>query len=355
VLLVACCLLLFVHCSVAGAERMPRLERVRFNNNDDGVGGDEDIFVYTGGDQEVPRDVKRVRIAENVDTIPARTFQHCEQLIEVVGHDKLKKIEPRAFDNCPSLRSVTKMSGVVEIEDYAFCNCHALSDIDFDKLEYTGNGAFFGCKSLISVNMSSMRIVGPGAFQHCTALTDVVFGQNLERIERGGAAFYGCPSLTRIVIPLKDNLIIDTNAFNFCNNLSRIDALDGGIHNTISSLHMEQWRHEMEEEIDRINQTLPNIIAIDKAGATQEWITRVLQRMEHYKSEHQIILKEAMTLLELALWKANLHDNEADDAAAAQEGVRVTRGRVKRARKDRCITSGASIVVKNVLPFLALN
>ena len=76
--------------------------------------------------------------------------------------------------------------------------------------------------------------------------------------------------------------------------------------------------------------------------------------MEHYKSEHQIILKEAMTLLELALWKANLYENEADDAAAAQEGVRVTRGRRKRARKDRYITSGASIVITNVLPFLAL-
>jgi hypothetical protein len=41
---------------------------------DDGVGGDDDIFVYTGGEQQVPRDVKRVRIAENIDTIPASTF-----------------------------------------------------------------------------------------------------------------------------------------------------------------------------------------------------------------------------------------------------------------------------------------
>ena len=71
--------------------------------------------------------------------------------------------------------------------------------------------------------------------------------------------------------------------------------------------------------------------------------------MDHYRSEHQIILKEAMTLLELALWKANLHDD-----AAAQEGVRVTRRQRKRARKDRCITSGASVVIKNVLPFLKL-
>jgi hypothetical protein len=66
-----------------------------------------------------------------------------------------------------------------------------------------------------------------------------------------------------------------------------------------------------------------------------------------------MLLKEAMTLLELALWKANLHDEAANDADA-QEGVRVTSGQRKRARKDRCITSGASIVIKNVLPFLAL-
>ena len=109
----------------------------------------------------------------------------------------------------------------------------------------------------------------------------------------------------------------------------------------------------MQEEMDRINQTLPNTHSAEKAGAIQEWITRVLNRMGHYRSEHQIILKEATTLLELALWKANLHD----DAADAQEGGRVTRGQRKRTRKDRkdrYITSGASIVIKNVLPFLAL-
>ena len=88
----------------------------------------------------------------------------------------------------------------------------------------------------------------------------------------------------------------------------------------------------MQEEIDRINQTLPNTHWSEKAGAIQEWITRVLNRMDHYRSEHQIILREATTLLELALWKANLHD----DAADAQEGGRVTRGQRKRKRKDSC-------------------
>ena len=111
----------------------------------------------------------------------------------------------------------------------------------------------------------------------------------------------------------------------------------------------------MHEEIDRIDQTLPNTGAYEKAGAIRTWIARVFGRMEHYKSEHKALVKEAMTLLELALWKANLREDDANDTAAAQEGgTRMTRGQRKMKRKDRCITSGASIVIKNVLPFLEL-
>jgi hypothetical protein len=43
--------------------------------------------------------------------------------------------------------------------------------------------------------------------------------------------------------------------------LSRVDILAEGIHKTISSFHMESWRNEMKDEIDRINQTLPNILS----------------------------------------------------------------------------------------------
>ena len=108
----------------------------------------------------------------------------------------------------------------------------------------------------------------------------------------------------------------------------------------------------MKEEIDRINQTLPGIPASEKTAAIQQWIRSVTGRVEHYKAEHRLLVKEATTLLELALWKANLDENDID-----LEGVRVTRGRrqIKRARKERCITSGAGIIIKNVLPFLELD
>ena len=318
-------------------------------NDNGGDGGD--IFVYTGREQRVPLDVKRVRIAENADTIPARKFSGCRQLIEVEGHDKLKKIEEYAF-YCPSLRCVRRMTCVVEIEKFAFYNCSALSELELDKLEIIRDHAFAVCRSLRSINMSSIRSVETYAFQNCDALTDVVFGAKLERIE--GYAFHNCTSLRRIVIPLKDNLTFVNSAFSSCGNLSRADALDGEIHKTISSLHLESWRNEMEDEIDRINQTLPNI-RIGKTRTIQQWLTRVFSRMEHYKGEHQTLLKEAMTLLELALWKAKLL-NQTDVVEKCSVDIMTKNTKIdnEAARKEHRVTCGASIVIKNVLPFLAL-
>jgi hypothetical protein len=323
------------------------------DGGDDGIGGGDDIFVYTGGDQQVPRDVKRVRIAENVDTIPARTFDHYRQLIEVEGHNKLKTIQEYAFFCCIRLRSVMKMRGVIEIEKSAFCGCSALSDIDFDKLEIIGHAAFYYCASLGSINMPSVRRVGAGAFNGCGALTDVVFGKDLERIEED--AFFNCTALRSISIPLKDNLIIGNNAFNVCANLSRVDTLDGGILKTISSLHLGSWRNEMLEEIDGINQTLQNTQSSETTRLIQQWLIRVLGRMEHYKTEHQTLLKEAMTLLELALWKAKLL-NEGGEEKKCKVNVVAKKANIdaEAARKDHRVTCGANIVIKNVLPFLAL-
>ena len=107
----------------------------------------------------------------------------------------------------------------------------------------------------------------------------------------------------------------------------------------------------MTDDINRINQVLPNTDVEHKTVAIQQWMRSVIQQLNYLKSEHHEILEEATTLLELALWKANLDDSEG---GLEREGVRTTRGSRKRARKEIRVTSGASIVIKNVLPFLAL-
>jgi hypothetical protein len=218
--------------------------------------------------------------------------------------------------------------------------------------EIIGYGTFTGCKSLRTISLPSIRRVGDSAFSLCTALTDVEFyGKDLERIEE--YAFLECSALRCIALPLKDGFIVENNAFFGCRNLSRVDIV-GGTHKTISSLHLESWRGEMMEEIDRINQTLLET-ARNKTPAIQRWIRSVLEKMEYYKVEHNVLVKEAMALLELALWKAKLIDDEGK-CNLKEEGKKSKKAKIDKesARKEHRVTCGANIVIKNVLPFLAL-
>eukprot|EP00984_Skeletonema_dohrnii_P012738 scaffold5202_cov133-Skeletonema_dohrnii-CCMP3373.AAC.3 len=310
---------------------------------------DEMIFIYTGGDQVVPDDVRRVRIDKSVKIIPTGAFQGRQHLIDVEFHDGIEIVEEDAFNCCGSLRSI-KLLGVKIIGHGAFYYCRGLTDVEFGyKLEMLDDLAFQHCTSLETIKMPSVRIIGYWAFGGCEQLTDLELPEGLETIEQ--SAFDCCNSLGRIAMPLKVDMI-EGNVFTNCPNLTTV-GLVGGIHRTIASLHLETWRNAMKDEMNRINinQVLPTI-PFQKTAQIQEWIRSVTRLLDHYKAKHKVLLKEATTLLELALWKASLYDNEG--SVLEMEGVRTTRGRRKRARKEICVTSGANIVIKNVLPFLQL-
>jgi hypothetical protein len=105
-------------------------------------------------------------------------------------------------------------------------------------------------------------------------------------------------------MPLKVDMIGDV--FLRCPNLTVLDLV-GGVHRTVASLHLESWRHELIIEINRINQVLPNTLkSILKSREMKLWMRSVMSQLDHYKVEHKSLLKEATTLLELPLWKANL-------------------------------------------------
>lgn len=87
---------------------------------------------------------------------------------------------------------------------------------------------------------------------------------------------------------------------------------------------------------------LPSISALSLCGSGQ--------RLDHYKHEHHELLQETTTVLELALWKTNLDDKEGGEILG-NGGVRTAMGSRQRAR----VTSGASVVIKNVLTFLYLS
>ena len=268
-----------------------------------------EYFTYTGGDGDIiPHDVTRIRIHESLTVIPRRAFYGRRNIEEVICDVGVEKVEEGAFFFCPSLRLVI-MPGVKIVSDNAFNNCEALTDVECDELEIIGWNAFGNSESLRSINLPSAKIVKGGAFNYGEALTDVKFGSKLERIER--CAFIDCRSLRRITLPLKDGMITDDDIFQGCENLNHVDLV-GGIHETIAALQLEEWRNDMNEEIDSVNQILPITPAGreaddgdvgEKAMVIRTWIRSVLRKLIGYKAQHRRLLDEATTTLELAIPK----------------------------------------------------
>ena len=108
----------------------------------------------------------------------------------------------------------------------------------------------------------------------------------------------------------------------------------------------------MNHEINRINQELPGTPSHEKTNVIRLWIRSVINKMNRYKSEHKRLLKEYMTLLELAVWKAKLDQKEHNSTLKVQ----TKRPKIdeESTRRESRITSGADTIIKNVLPFLKL-
>ena len=333
----------------------------KINTMADG-GGDNNnnVFVYLGGYQEVVfRGVTHAVIDPSVNIVLGGAFNYCRELVSVIFHDGVERIEGGAFAGCRYLSGRIKLLGVREIGDEAFQFCYNLSDVQFgDRLETIGKYAFDGC-SMMSIEIPTVRTLDIEAFSYCEKVEDVEFGVNLETI--GIGSFYGCKQLQRIAIPLKDGLFqFDTRQqrytqFDYCDKLTTVDLVGAeGINNTISSLLIESWRDEMNQEIDRINEELEDTDADEKANAIRLWIRSVINRFDHYKAEHNRLLKEHMTLLELAVWKAKLDEDEKEDSFTQKVQVKRAKIDEESKREEKRITSGADIIIKNVLPFLQL-
>eukprot|EP00984_Skeletonema_dohrnii_P032958 scaffold28179_cov72-Skeletonema_dohrnii-CCMP3373.AAC.1 len=196
------------------------------------------------------------------------------------------------------------MPGVEVVDGSAFLHCIALTDVECGKLENIGRYVFEGCKSLGSIDLPSAKIVQRYAFWDCEALTDVKFGDKLENIKRW--AFYDCPSLERITIPLKEKMFA-WESFRGCTNLKHAILVEGELPETVAALQLEEWRNDMNKEIDSINQILPTApgegwAARDNIRPIRTWIRSVLRKIIHYKTEHQRLLdEEAATALQLVL------------------------------------------------------
>ena len=315
---------------------------------------DSNVFVYIGGQvpQHIKRSITHARIDASIDEIDERAFCNCRKLRHVEMHDDIRRIGKRAFMNCVVLIDIVRLPSVKIIDVEAFKGCREMKGVEFgNELELIRKLAFQECDSIKHIKFYAVTTIELCAFANCAALKSVTFPEEgIEFIQ--GRAFAECPSLRRIALPLKNNILANT-VFDDCYELAKVVPV-GSIVKTVSYLHFKSWRDAMKREIKSINRALPtlNDEGIQTYGI-QQWIQSVLSHLEHYRSEHHVVVKEAMTILELALWKAKL-----DDVDDCWEGEMKTK-RVKidgehSARQDRRVIAGTGIVIKNVLPFLRL-
>ena len=304
----------------------------------------DDFFVYTGG--QAPQHVLNAIVDESVDKIDDDAFYDNLALRSVVCHDGLLRIGKGAFHGCSFLQRMN-VSGVKIIEQWAFYWCKNLTHVDLDKLESVGDSAFRTCISLQRVKLPKVKTIGTSAFRDSGVDELELLGEDLQTI--ASDAFRGS-KLRRIAIPLKNDMFQMNDAdgtynqFVFCHHLTTVDLV-GGIHKTVASLHLESWRNEMNEEIQRINQILPGTAHYEKTDVIRQWMQSVIRNIDHYKAEHSVLAKEVATLLELALWKAKLDDFKVEDGRDSVEEVTVKKAKIDdgEARKEARITSGADI------------
>lgn len=117
-------------------------------------------------------------IPEGVVKINDYAFYSCDSLTSVVIPDSVTSIGERALRGCTSLTSIIIGDNVTSIGDYAFEYCSKLTSV---------------------VIPDSVTNIGGCAFQYCSSLTGVVIPDSVEKI--GSSAFGGCSSLESITIP----------------------------------------------------------------------------------------------------------------------------------------------------------
>ena len=224
-----------------------------------------------------------VVIPNSVTSIGDYAFYGCTSLTSVVMGDSVTSIGDYAFYGCTSLISVELGDSVTSIGVYAFKGCSKLTSVVIpDSVVSIGNSAFCGCTSLTSVVMGdSVTSIGDYAFGACSSLTiyceatswpsgwhsywnlserpvvwgytgingvtedgfrwasgkdgviilgyegmaaDITISETINGMavtSIGSSAFYGCTSLTSVVIP--DSVTsIGSYAFRGCTSLTSV-------------------------------------------------------------------------------------------------------------------------------------
>ena len=251
-------------------------------------------FEYTGKEErnDVPNNVTIVRFHSSVTEVDAGLFKGCEQLKKVVFNEGLKKIGMNAFNNFnySELEHINFPSTITEIGRGAFCGCHSLREVVLNEgLQTIGRMAFGHCSSLERIAIpSTVRVISENTFWNCTRLREIELHEGIQKI--GSNAFERCTSLERFTFP-KLSTRLETIT------LAGQTEVEEKVDNIRGYLNVERRSSELFSS------------AANRAW-TNEWkfVRAVIGRIERLLTYYEV--REATTLLELAMWKAKMEEEE---------------------------------------------
>ncbi|MBQ2740894.1 MAG: leucine-rich repeat domain-containing protein [Clostridia bacterium] len=195
--------------------------------------GDQKVLVgYVGTETDLV-------LPSYITEIHERAFYNCNTLTSVVIPDSITSIGVSAFYGCSSLESITMPFGWYRKDGFAdkplgylfggssYKNNASYVPTSLKEVRITCGGidqyAFYGCNSLTSVVIGDgVTSIGDYAFATCSSLTNVVIPDSVTSI--GIQAFYSC-GLTNVEIG-GGVMSIGKEAFYKCGNLASVTFKD---------------------------------------------------------------------------------------------------------------------------------
>ena len=175
-----------------------------------------------------------INIPEGVTSIGYGAFSGCSSLttITITEDSKLTSIESWAFEDCSSLTAITIPKGVTSIGSSAFRYCRSLksvinfSDLNIQRGSSDNGYAGYYANRVIHVDDCidgyAFKTVDGVHYLNCYIGNDTELtlpnSYNNNNYQIGDSAFYGCSSLTTIVLP-KNLKNIGSQAFAYCSEL----------------------------------------------------------------------------------------------------------------------------------------
>ena len=190
--------------------------------------------------------ITEIVIPNSVTSIGKSAFAYCTGITEIVIPNSVTSIGNYAFDGCTGITEIVIPNSVTSIGDYAFDHCtnveflqvpfsstinqlsdlfHATPNTSLKKVVITSGtsldySAFYGCTSLTEIVLpDSITSIGNYAFRDCTGLTEIVIPNSVTSI--GNSAFSGCENIQNIELP-NSVTSIGNYAFDGCTGITEI-------------------------------------------------------------------------------------------------------------------------------------